>query len=143
MLLICCSNTSAIQSPYIDVYTMVYDGDFIAIRISNNSITEVNPLVIVYTNQQVQVYRNEEKITNQTNKISIEVKSFDKIEVISENLYFTFTAQTVTNQSLIDLEPMYPISYLETAFNVGFTEAMISVFIVSPIIAIIWRKNSL
>ena len=122
---------------------MVYDGDFIAIRITNNSITEVNPLVIVYTNEQVQVYRNEEKITNQTNKISIEVKSFDKIEVISENLYFTFTAQTVTNQSLIDLELMYPISYLETAFSVGFTEAMISVFIVSPIIAIIWRKNSL
>ena len=144
ILLTCSSmNTKAISQPYIDVYTTVYDGDFIAVRVQNNTKQDVNPLILIYTNEQVLIIINDEKYTNSSNKISLTINSQSTINIIGQKISFTFQTNMVTNNSLIELEQKYPSSFLITAFNVGLWETLISIFLISPTIAYIWRKQTL
>ena len=136
-------NTKAISQPYIDVYTTVYDGDFIAVRVQNNTKQDVNPLILIYTNEQVLITNNDEKYTNSSNKISLTINSQSTINIIGQKISFTFQTNMVTNNSLIELEEQYPSSFLITAFNVGLWETLISIFLISPTLAYIWRKQTL
>lgn len=135
--------TVALSQPYIDVYTTVYDGDFIAIRVQNNTKQDVNPLILIYTNEQVLITINDEKYTNSSNKIKLTINSQSTINIIGQKISFTFQTNMVTNNSLIELEEQYPSSFLITAFNVGLWETLISIFLISPILAYIWRKQTL
>lgn len=145
VILLTCSlmNTNAISQPYIDVYTTVYDGDFIAIRVQNNTKQDVNPLILIYTNEQVLITINDEKYTNSSNKISLTINSQSTINIIGQKISFTFQTNMVTNNSLIELEEQYPSSFLITAFNVGLWETLISIFLIAPTLAYIWRKQTL
>ena len=143
LLTYCSMNTKAISQPYIDVYTTVSDGDFIAIRIQNNTKQDVNPLILIYTNEQVLITINDEKYTNSSNKISLTINSQSTINIIGQKISFTFQTNMVTNNSLIELEEQYPSSFLITAFNVGLWETLISIFLISPALAYIWRKQTL
>lgn len=125
------------------MYSTVEEGNYLNFYIQNNTVGELNPTIIIYTNVWIEIYINSEYQTNVTGKYIFQITSNDQIQIFSNYANYYFASTRVSNDQLNEIQQNYSLDTVLLAFNIGVFETLIAIFLISPLVAYILRRRRL